>query len=208
MSMQHCDECGFLYENINFCPCPTCRMLKGEKKMKFKPNHVLIHGEEYEVENHEIELNKDVEPKDVAEAFNIPGSPKYIGYWFVKDASAFVYHVPDHDVSQGHKEYIAIKSRWNHLTMQRDWFIAGYNLGDMQERSKQGAAICHNCKKVCWSLYRHDYHACSCKEDNKQICVDGGTSYMRMSMGKEANYEMVTINHLTRKLTKGYDDER
>jgi hypothetical protein len=206
--MERCDECGFIYENINFCPCSTCKILNREKKMKFKPNHVLIDGQEYEVENHEMELMPGKTPQDVADAFGVAGNSVYLGYWYVRDCSAFVFHVPDHDISLGHKEYVALKYRYNHLTQRGDWFIAGYDKDQIQERSKQGAAICHHCKKVCWSLYRHDYHACGCEDKDKQICVDGGTSYMRMSMGKKANYDIITINHLTKQLTKGYDDER
>lgn len=27
MSIERCDKCDFLYENINFCPCPVCQIL-------------------------------------------------------------------------------------------------------------------------------------------------------------------------------------
>lgn len=27
MSFERCDKCDFLYENINFCPCPVCQIL-------------------------------------------------------------------------------------------------------------------------------------------------------------------------------------
>jgi len=28
MSYEICPDCGFLYENINFQPCPTCKKIK------------------------------------------------------------------------------------------------------------------------------------------------------------------------------------
>ncbi len=28
MSIVKCEECGFMYEVINYQPCPTCRLLK------------------------------------------------------------------------------------------------------------------------------------------------------------------------------------
>lgn len=41
MAIQKCDDCGFMYENINFCPCPTCKML-GEKMIhvSYKQNEI------------------------------------------------------------------------------------------------------------------------------------------------------------------------
>jgi aldehyde:ferredoxin oxidoreductase len=165
-------------------------------------NHIKIDGEPYLVENHQPEGMFAIPLEEVAEKLFKDSEVEFMGYWYVKDAPAFVWHSKNPNRELGHKDYVVLKHRYNPMLENNDMVIMGYDQEDMEKLSVKEAAACHNCNTVCWSLTRHDYHACRCKEDDKQIYVDGGSDYMRMSFGNQALYSMVTINFLTKQITK------
>jgi len=160
-------------------------------------DYALIDGEEYYVENHDphvIDKDKALE--------HLEGDVEYVGYWFVKDAKGYVFHAKNPDRSKGHKDYVVIKYVYNYMMDDYDFYIAGYDRAEMEERSIQVGQACRHCKTVIWSLSRHDYHSCRCKKDGDQVCIDGGTDYYRLAFGKNSDSFPVTVNHLTKTITK------
>lgn len=164
--------------------------------MKDKKDYVLIHGEEFYVENHDPGFIKDL--KAVEESLFKKDEVEYLGYWYVKDAPGYVWHSKNPNRDLGHKDYVILKHRYNPITEQNDFVIMGYDREDMIPLSTKSAAACQHCKVICWSLTRHDYHACHCEDKEKQICVDGGSDYMRMSFGSKAIWQDVDLDFINK----------
>ena len=75
--------------------------------------------------------------------------------------------------------------------------IGGITEEQMEEERYQTGTYCKHCKTVIYSVMRHDYRACKCKDNEKQIHVDGGKDYFKFSWGKEASYDFVKIDFKT-----------
>lgn len=165
-------------------------------------NHVEINGEPYLVEDHQPKGFFQIPLEEVAQKLFKESEVEFMGYWYVKDAPAFVWHSKNPNRDLGHKDYVCLKHRYNPMTESSDMVIMGYDLEDMKELSIKEAVVCHNCKTVCWSLTRHDFHACRCEESEAQVCVDGGSDYLKISYGKDANYEVLYLDFLTKMVTK------
>lgn len=166
-------------------------------KKIIKTDAVLIDNEEYYVENHDpgvINIQKAINTFD--------GDLSYVGYWFVKDAPAYVFHSANPDVSKGHKEYLCIKHVYDYFQQQQKIVLMGYTREQMEEMSVQAGTACRHCKTIIWSLTRHDYHGCRCEEKDKSVAIDGGMSYFRKTFGNECDCFSVTVNHLTRTITR------
>lgn len=166
-----------------------------------KPNHVLINGEEYLVENHDPKLfSKPLD--EVAMMLFKNDTLEYKGYWYVKDAPAYVWYSPNPNRDLGHKDYVCLKHRYNPIAEKQDMVIMGYDLEDMKKLSVKDAVVCHHCKTVCWSLTRHDFHACRCENEKEQVCVDGGSDYLKISFGDESHYDVVSLDFLSKMVNK------
>lgn len=181
--------------------------------LKIEDHSVILNGEKYTVENHDPGI---LDIKKVQE--HMEGLDHFMGVWFVKDCSAYVFHSENPDRNKGHKDYCVLKYQYNPMTERRDIVVMGYDQDKMTEMSTQGAIACHHCKTIIWSLYRHDYHYCRCLPENtdrvgseaelteeeitklrKQACsIDGGMDYMRSSPGSDCSY--LSINHLTQEI--------
>lgn len=65
MSIVRCDECGFLYEVINYQPCPTCRMLKQFKEEDMTKKILVSYdtnwADEFDVQGFKIYTEKEWE---------------------------------------------------------------------------------------------------------------------------------------------------
>lgn len=167
----------------------------------YKPDHVLIDGEEYLVENHDPNLfTKPID--EVAMLLFKTKDIEFKGYWYVKDAPAYVWYQENPNRELGHKDYVVLKHKYNAMLEKQDMVIMGYDTEEMKQLSIKDAVLCYHCKTVCWSLSRHDYHACRCKDGQKQICVDGGSDYLKMSFGKNANYEVVSLDFINKMVNK------
>jgi hypothetical protein len=59
--------------------------------------------------------------------------------------------------------------------------------------AKLNAIHCLNCQDVLYSIDRHDFRGCSCKSQKKQVFIDGGKDYCKVS-GDPENFEMGIVD--------------
>lgn len=115
----------------------------------------------------------------VAESFE--GNPKYLGYICLDNHTVAVYHTSTPNREKGHKEYVLLWSTWNPVIEKRGLMVGGMELAEFKKHSKHSAVLCLECNTVLYSLNRHHYHGCGCKNNTT---VDGGKDYLRMG-GKD-----------------------
>jgi hypothetical protein len=101
-----------------------------------------------------------------------------------------VYKAKNPDKSKGHKKYVLI-----HID-EFGGLIRGMTPKEMKLWRYQEAAHCHGCNDIIFSVYRHDYHACTCGK----VTIDGGKDYTKVSYESGHLYTVLTIDLITRKI--------
>lgn len=131
--------------------------------------------------------------KKVAEQFE--GDLTFCAEFCVRDEylPVAVYKAKKPNTKKGHKKYVLL-----HKPNTDYVIVRGMSAQEMAKERYQRAVLCLSCNTVLYSINRHHYHGCGCKED---IHVDGGKEYLKIS-GWPGKYEIVTLDLITGKLKK------
>lgn len=118
----------------------------------------------------------------------LEGDVTYVGTFCVKGEypPRAVYHDSNPDLEKGHKEYVTLQRQ----PLTSKWYISGLTKEEIEEFRFQDGICCLKCNDVIYSVTRHDYRSCSCKN----CAIDGGRSYGRIigSDWKFAKIDLLT----------------
>lgn len=131
----------------------------------------------------------------VAEKF--AGGLTFVNYMNVGekgDLVAAVYHAATPDTSKGHKEFMLLWKYYDFTTDKEQWMVSGMTREQIEKHAEVNGLACLQCQKVLWSLNRHHWHSCECKNN---MFVDGGKDYLHAGAKKIANTAPAKINLLT-----------
>ena len=131
----------------------------------------------------------------VAEKFE--GDLSFVNYMNVGkdgDLVAAVYHASNPNREKGHKEFMLLWKYLDYVTEKEQWMVSGMELEEIQKHAIVEALLCTSCNQVLFSLNRHHFHSCGCKND---MFVDGGKDYLRAGAKDLNKTEAVRINLLT-----------
>lgn len=119
---------------------------------------------------------------------------QYLGDFtvFGRGAPYSIWYVTRPDKKKGHKHYVAF------YVYDQHGVISGWDSADMKEYLKHPAVKCKKCKDVIYSMYRHDYHSCSCGN----VAVDGGRDYLKIS-GRPEDYRTGLLDFKKQKFKSG-----
>lgn len=100
------------------------------------------------------------------------GNPEYVGTFCVKKEPRprAVYWVQNPDTAKGHKNYMTLQKN------DRNAYVSGMTVEEMEEYRFQSGIKCKNCKDVIYSVAHHDFRYCTCKAN----FIDGGREYTRI----------------------------
>lgn len=124
------------------------------------------------------------------------GKPRFVNYMNVGyngDLVVAVYHTDNPNRKKGHREFVLLWMNPDGVLM-----VSGMELEEIEKHAIVTGSLCLDCNKALYSLNRHDFHSCGCKND---MFVDGGKDYLRAGAKKLARTRHVTINLLTDKIT-------
>jgi len=102
------------------------------------------------------------------------GGLTFINYFPIKTENdyftAAVYKVDKPDKTKGHKKYLILGRQGD------SFFVMGKELRDLNKSRYVDALLCKECDTVIYSISRHDFNSCGCKND---AFIDGGLDYNR-----------------------------
>lgn len=110
------------------------------------------------------------------------------------DLVAAVYHAAKPNRELGHKEFMLLWKYFDYVTEKEQWMVSGMEREQIEKHAIVEGMMCLDCNTALWSLNRHHYHTCGCKNETM---VDGGKDYLRAGAKKIARTQVVTINLMT-----------
>lgn len=125
------------------------------------------------------------------------GELTFINYFPIKHPNgsyytAAVYKAKNPDKKKGHKKYMTLAK-----SSSGQWFVNGKTLKQLNESRFVNAVLCKICNTALYSVHRHDFHSCDCKNET---FIDGGLDYTRIGAVKVANTKTVIIDLLKDKV--------
>lgn len=135
-----------------------------------------------------------------AVAKKFEGDLSFINYMNVGDKGdlvAAVYHAKKPNLEKGHKEFMLLWKYYDFTTDKDQWMVSGMTREQIEKHAKVEGILCMKCNTALWSLNRHNYHTCGCKNDTM---VDGGKDYLKAGAKDISKTRGVTINLLTDKI--------
>jgi hypothetical protein len=123
------------------------------------------------------------------------GDLTYIGTFCIKneDRPRAIYFNSNPDRSKLHKDYMTLQSNGTGT------YVSGIDKEDLEQYRYQYGLKCSICKDVIYSITRHSFRNCECKN----CFVDGGRSYLRYGYesGKDS-IQSVKIDLITGEYTE------
>lgn len=118
---------------------------------------------------------------------------EYLGTFCIKGNyfPCAVFYSPDPNLEKGHKNYPFL-----HSTDSEVW-IGAMDESEFEDERYQDGIYCIHCDSVIYSVNRHDYRMCNCKDGDKKVSIDGGRDYTIIGYGSNANYKHVRIDFKT-----------
>lgn len=163
-------------------------MTKKSKKSSKPKKLITIKKQDWLGLNHEA----------VAKKFE--GDLTFVNYMNVGDKGdlvAAVYHAAKPNLEKGHKEFLLL---WKYYDVGQDkeqWMVSGMTREQILKHSTVEGVLCMMCSTALWSLNRHNYHGCGCKNN---AIVDGGKDYLRCGAKNMSKIRGITLNLLTDKI--------
>jgi len=123
----------------------------------------------------------------------IEGDLTYLGTFCIQGnyTPCAVFSNANPNRAKGHKPYCFL------LVENKQILIGGMESDQMEQERYQTGLYCKLCKTTIYSVNRHDFRFCKCKDKDCQIAIDGGKDYTNISYGKDAAYEQVLIDFVT-----------
>lgn len=112
---------------------------------------------------------------------------KIINSMDIANPPTAVYRSAKPNRDKGHKDYLLLFKR-PHIN-ESFVTVGGLDKDIMENHAIQTGIWCNTCDDVIYSVHRHDFTRCGCKE----TWIDGGRDYIRVG----CNGVLVSINHLT-----------
>lgn len=110
-----------------------------------------------------------------------------------------VYKAKTPDKSKGHKKYMLLQLQQHDPNDPPRGLVRGMNQKEINKWRYQEAIHCLNCDTILYSINRHHCHGCGC---DKEVSIDGGKDYTKISYTDASLYKMVTLDLLTGKIKK------
>lgn len=131
------------------------------------------------------------------------GDLTFVNYMCVKAnergdyVTAAVYKAANPNREKGHKDYMLIYGVVDPVLFRTQYYVSGKNVKDMKKESRTDAVLCLECDTVLYSLNRHHYHKCECKNETM---IDGGKDYIRYGGKSLKKIKLVSLDVLTDKV--------
>lgn len=125
------------------------------------------------------------------------GDLTFVNYMNVGDKGdviAAVYHAAKPNLDKGHKEFMLLWKYYDRAQDKEQWVVSGMTREQIEKHAEVEGLACLKCNQALWSLNRHHFHSCGCKND---MFVDGGKEYLRAGAKALAKTMPVRINLLT-----------
>lgn len=98
------------------------------------------------------------------------------------------------NLKKGHKKYMLLQLN------QGGGLVRGMSAQEMKKERYQDAIQCLSCNTVIYSINRHHYHGCGCKNE---VTIDGGKEYTKIGFdGNNGKYKHVTLDLITMRIKK------
>lgn len=131
------------------------------------------------------------------------GDLTYLRTFTVRGHHWAVYLAANPRTDLGHKKYMMLGCTYDLSDMLSDpkprWFVSGSTEEQMNEERFQSAVLCTECDTVLYSINRHHFHKCGCKNET---FVDGGKDYLRYGGAKLSKIKKVEIDLVEGTLTE------
>lgn len=108
---------------------------------------------------------------------------------------SMVYFSTHPNRAKKHKDYMLLTSN------AESYVVRGMDYEEMEKFRYQDGIRCLDCKDIIYSVNRHDYHPCKCKN----VAIDGGRDYTRTVFADKARFEFVTVDLLQGVIPKKED---
>lgn len=129
----------------------------------------------------------------VAEKFG--GDLTYLRSFQIRGNTWAVYHAKNPNRELGHKDYMMLGQH----PLNDQWYVSGSTPEEMEKERYQDAILCTGCNTVLYSIHRHHFHKCGCKNES---FVDGGKDYLRCG-GADLNLiQQVKLDLVTGRISK------
>ncbi len=131
------------------------------------------------------------------------GDLTYIRTFSIRGHHWAVYRAANPNLELGHKRYMMLGCTYDvpvDLTedLTRKWYVSGSTEQQMNEERFQEGVLCTACDTVLYSINRHHFHKCGCKNET---FVDGGKDYLRFGGANLKLIERVEIDLVDGTLT-------